>query len=144
MWWLQAEWKGPPDWGCGAAGDSGLCDWLGREIASPLIPAYGEFLSGFVVPNLAWTGAIIWASEVFIAVSLILGLFTRLGAMIGTIISVNLLVGLWAVPHEWYWTYVFLIFVNFFFVLTRAGRWLGLDALIVSRLSPSSPLRWLV
>lgn len=145
MWFTQTQWKMPPDWGCGPSGDRGLCDWIQREINSPLIPAYRDFLAGFVQPNLGWLGAFIYATELVIAISLIFGLFVRIGALIATAQSLNLLIGLWNVPNEWYWTYVFLACINFVFFLTNAGRTFGLDALIMPRLEPNVPraLRWL-
>jgi hypothetical protein len=38
--------------------------------------------------------------------------------------------GLYRQPDEWPWLYVFLIFVQGFFVVTNAGKSLGFDAVI--------------
>jgi hypothetical protein len=75
----------------------------------------------------------VWAGETFIAVSLMLGLFTRLGGLLGTLMALNLWLGLYNRPNEWHWTYVFLILLNGFFLFLRAGRALGIDALIAPK-----------
>jgi thiosulfate dehydrogenase [quinone] large subunit len=146
MWLQQVQWKMPPDWGCTPNRDRGLCDWIQREIDYPLIPLYRDILVGFVQPNLDWFGGVVWAVELVIAVALLLGLFTKIGALLATGMGINLLIGLWNVPHEWYWTYVFLIFVSIFLFLANAGRPLGLDHVIQPRLASRLPraLRWLV
>jgi thiosulfate dehydrogenase (quinone) large subunit len=159
LWWSQLSWKMPPDFGCGPRGlasigqanASGLCDWIGQELAYPLLPAYRDFLASLVVPNLAWMGYLIWATEAFIAVSLLLGLFTRLGGLVGLAMSLNLYIGLAAVPHEWDWSYKMLGLLCAIFMFTAAGRWIGLDALLQPRLEraaraggPARLLRWLV
>src|SRR5438477_260777 len=52
---------------------------------------------------------------------------------IGFVQGVNLTIGLWAVPNEWYWTYVLLALINLTLALTAAGRYLGVDALLHPR-----------
>ena len=44
--------------------------------------------------------------------------------------TLPLWIGLYRQPEEWPWLYVFLIFVQGFFVVTNAGKSLGLDALV--------------
>lgn len=133
LWFQQLLWKLPPDFGCTASRDQGLCDWIGREIQSPLIPAYADFLRVLILPNLAFFGWLIWFAEAAVAISLLLGLLTRLGGLLGGLQALNLLIGLWNVPHEWYWSYLMLALLNFLFMLTPAGHWWGLDR----RLRPS-------
>ena len=140
LWFQQLLWKLPPDFGCGPARDQGLCDWMQREIASPLIPAYAVFVRDLVLPNLAVLGWLVWLTEAAIAVSLLLGLLTRLGGLLGFAQGANLLIGLAAVPHEWYWTYVMLALFCLLFALTGAGRWWGLDAWLLPRLRASGGL----
>lgn len=139
LWFTQLLWKLPwNNYGCAAgalvpaAGSSGLCDWIGREIASPRWPAYKSFLEGFVTPNLNWLALLIVAGEAFVALTLMLGLFTRVGAFAGTLMAINLFVGLTAVPAEWDWTYLMLIALNVVFIIV-GGRFVGLDALLHSR-----------
>jgi uncharacterized membrane protein YphA (DoxX/SURF4 family) len=68
---------------------------------------------------------------VLIAVTLILGLFSRLGALVGTLMAINLWLGLYRSPAEWPWTYFFLIVVQIMLLVQRPGRSLGLDAILL-------------
>jgi hypothetical protein len=68
---------------------------------------------------------------------LILGLFVRLGGVIGALQILNLWLGLYWAPGEWPWTYFFLLVLMLNFAVHRYGRALGLDAIIVSRIGSS-------
>lgn len=140
LWFQQLLWKLPPDFGCTPAGDQGLCDWLNREIQNPAIPVYADLVRNVVQPNLGILGWLVWLAEAGIAVSLLLGLLTRLGGLIGFAQAMNLLIGLAAVPGEWYWSYVMLAMFCLLFALTGAGRWLGIDGYLLSHRRISGPL----
>jgi hypothetical protein len=138
LWATQLMWKMPPLFGCGpdlrVGLDGGLCDWVGREIANPLFPWYRAFLEGIVVPNFALFGWLVWLTESFIFVSLFFGIFARLGGLAGTLQALNLTIGLWAVPHEWYWTYIMLALLNALVLFTGAGRFIGVDRWLLPHL----------
>src|SRR6266404_876526 len=72
--------------------------------------------------------------EVLTAVSLMLGIFVRLGGVVGALQIVNLWLGLYSAPSEWPWTYFFLFLLMLSFALHHYGRSLGLDSVIVTRL----------
>ena len=74
------------------------------------------------------------------AVSLILGIFVRLGGVIGALQILNLWLGLYSAPNEWPWTYFFLLLLMLNFALHHYGRSLGLDAILVSRLGERKTL----
>lgn len=142
LWFTQLLWKLPwANYGC-PAGElvprpdaTGLCDWIGREIREPRYNLYLDFLNGFVSPNLGWMAFLIVGSEAVMAFSLMTGAFTRLGALAGLAMGINLFIGLTAVrrPYEWDWTYLMLPALNAVFVAI-GGRWVGLDALLHPRL----------
>src|SRR6266404_6206109 len=73
-----------------------------------------------------------------IASLLITGTAVRLSGIIGAAMAINLWLGLYSTHGEWPWTYFFLIVVQLMFALNRAGRSLGVDALIVHRLREAS------
>lgn len=135
LWYTQTLWKKPPTFGCGADRKSGLCDWVGQEIAYPKFAWYKALLVNVIQPNLDTLGWLIYFTELTTAILLALGLLTRLGGLLGAAQGVNLLLGLWAVPHEWYWTYLLLALINLTLALTAAGRFLGLDALLHPRVA---------
>ena len=120
FWISQFSWKPPPKFGCP---DQGLCLWIGKEIANPLIPLYGEMVRTVIQPNALAVGWFSFLVETAVGVSLVLGLFTRLGGLVGTLWSLNLLVGLVAIPGETFWYYLSLILLNVqFFALGDRGQ----------------------
>ena len=140
LWFTQLLWKLPwNNFGCPAgallpaAGTSGLCDWIGKEIANPRYPAYKDFLTGFITPNISWLAFFIVAGEAFVCFSLMTGFLTRLGGFVGFAMAINLFIGLTAVPGEWDWTYLMLIVANALFIVV-GGRFIGLDAMLYARL----------
>jgi hypothetical protein len=134
LWFQQLLWKLPPDFGCGPARDQGLCDWMQREVANPAVPLYGALVGNVILPNIGVLGWLVWLMEAAIAVSLLLGLLVRLGGLLGFVQGLNLMIGLAAVPGEWYWTYLMLALFCLLFALTSAGRWWGLDGYLLPRL----------
>jgi len=65
--------------------------------------------------------------------SLFLGLFTVLGGISGGLFQVNIMLGAYSVPGEWYWIWFLLIAPHFVFAHSRAGRRLGIDRLLHDR-----------
>ncbi len=140
LWFTQLLWKLPwNNFGCApgalipAANTGGLCDWIGKEIASPRYPLYKDFLTGFISPNLSWLAFLIVGGEAFVCFSLMIGFLTRLGGLVGALMAINLFIGLTAVPGEWDWTYLMLPLINAIFIIV-GGRFIGLDAVLYPRL----------
>lgn len=140
---------------------SGLCDWIGIESVwaraphpvlvadmrsaggpnifidiGPLAAGNGAFIDAFVKPNIAWFGYVVWGMEAFIAVSMILGLFSRAGALVGFAQAMQLWVGLAGIsnPFEWEWSYNWMPVLSLLLLAYAPGRIFGLDALIRPRL----------
>jgi hypothetical protein len=76
---------------------------------------------------------VVYFTELSLAVAYILGFLVRPMGVVGTLFATHLWLGLYRQPEEWPWLYVFLIFVQAFFVVTDAGKSLGLDAVIARR-----------
>jgi len=143
LWYTQLLWKLPPQFGCPAdfavstslkARTTGLCDWTGLMVEYSKLPLQADLVNRFVVPNMATVGWLIWLMEAFVAVSLILGLFTRLGGLAALVQGINLYIGVTAIPFEWYWTYGMLTVLGLVFLAVPTGRVFGLDALLRPRL----------
>jgi hypothetical protein len=144
---------------------SGLCDWIGIEAVYATEPRpffvanldnrgapeiaidlgwaarlNGAFIENVVKPNIAWFGYLIWAAEAFIVVSLLLGLFSRLGGLVAIAMSAQLMIGLGGIsnPYEWEWAYINMVLLAILVFAFAPGRILGLDALIRPRLLASA------
>jgi hypothetical protein len=61
--------------------------------AYSIFPPHRWLVRTLIVPNLSWMGWGIFLIEVSLAVSLIFGLFTRLGGILGLLMALNLLLG---------------------------------------------------
>ena len=123
MWWQQTLWKIPPNF-------DGLKYWMEQEAAHAAIPLQGTLVATVVLPNLWLFGPLVYAVELVIGVSLMLGLASRAGAFLGLLMGLNLWFGLYSAPGEWPWTYMFLIIIQAWFAIDPPGRCLGADALM--------------
>jgi len=129
MWWQQTLWKLPPHYtDLPGVPDSGLRHWMIEMVNNASFSIQSRFVQDIVLPHFRVFAPMVYAIEVFIAISLILGLFTRLGAALGALVAVNMWLGLYRAPYAWPWTYFFLIVIQVSFVIFDAGRSLGLDA----------------
>jgi uncharacterized membrane protein YphA (DoxX/SURF4 family) len=126
MWWQQSLWKIPPNF-------DGLIYWMRQEVDHAALALQSALVGGVVLPHILVFGTLVYAIEVSIGVSLMLGLWSRGGAMLGALMAINLWLGLYSAPGEWPWTYMFLIVIQALFVLDPPGRSLGLDALLRGR-----------
>jgi uncharacterized membrane protein YphA (DoxX/SURF4 family) len=143
MWWQQSLWKLPPfytDHPEEPFGATGLAYWMGLMGKHAAIPLQADFVNKIVLPHFYLFAPIVYGAEVFVAVSLILGLFVRLGSVIGALQILNLWLGLYSAPNEWPWTYFFLLLLMLNFALHHYGRSLGVDAILVSRLGERKTL----
>ena len=143
LWIQQLVWKMPPTYG-------GLRAFVEREAQAAIVPGYSFIVKNVFLAHFPVLGAGVWTSELIVAVSLLLGLFTRLGAALALLLSLQLYVGLAYAPGEWYWTYAMLVLLSLVLLAVPAGRRLGLDQLLAARFQTSTAsrfialLRWLV
>ena len=151
LWWQQSKWKVPSD-DFGRKSGGGLWYWVHQEIQFPTVNAYRDFLVNVMIPHWTFFGWMTLVTETFIGATLILGLFTRFGALVALGMAANITIGILSVPHEWGWTYTMLIMLAAIFLLTGAGRTIGLDAFLAPRLERAASggnrlaglLRWLM
>ena len=124
MWYQGSLWKLPLPVSGGFAGwTQALAEnaafefhrWIARAIFVPLLPVINS---------------LVYLTELSLAVAFILGFMVRPMAVIGMLFVAHLWLGLYHHPAEWPWLYIFLIFVQGFFLLNNAGKSLGLDALL--------------
>jgi hypothetical protein len=141
-------------------GSAGLCFWLGLEsiyqdlprqvlvadmqpaglpkIGLPITPVAqlnGALIDGVIIPNIAFFGWLIWLAELWVVISMLFGLFTRLGGLVAMGVSAQLYVGLANIPrpYEWEWNYGLMILLSLLMFGLAAGRIWGLDAALRPR-----------
>jgi hypothetical protein len=137
LWFQQLFWKMPPTF-------AGLYPYIVRESQHTIIPGYGyilqhTFLSGCTSLQSASgctlfvpLAAGVWIAELIVAISLMFGLFTRFGAILGSVLAFQLYVGL--AYTEWIWTYGMLVLLCLVLTAVPAGRRLGVDQWFAPRL----------
>jgi len=134
LWWQQTLWKLPPTYTDNPDGVSGgLHYWIGEMVQHAAFDWQRTFVAQVVQPNFYLFAPQVYATEVVIAISLLLGLFTKVGGVLGALMSINLWLGLYRAPYEWPWAYFFLILLQITCVVYAAGRSLGLDAVLNRR-----------
>jgi hypothetical protein len=138
LWWQQSLWKIPPTYTDNPDGSGGLRYWMGEMAKWASTGLQRHFVKDVVLPHFYFFAPQVYFSEVLIAFTLILGLFSRLGAFVGTLMAINLWLGLYRSPAEWPWAYFFLIVIQIMFLVQRPGRSLGLDAILLRREQESS------
>lgn len=126
MWWQQSLWKIPPNF-------DGLRFWMQQMAEHASIPLQGQLVRDVVLPNIQIFGSLVYGTEVFIGLSLMLGISARLGALLGLLMALNLWLGLYSAPNEWPWTYAFIVILQLWFLIDPPGRSLGADALLRRR-----------
>jgi uncharacterized membrane protein YphA (DoxX/SURF4 family) len=134
FWWQQSLWKMPPlytDHPDAPFGQTGLAYWMGLMGKHAAVPLQADFVNHIVLPHFYLFAPIVYVAEVLTGVSLMLGVFVRLFAVIGALQIFNLWLGLYSAPGEWPWTYFFLFLLQSMFAVHCYGRSLGIDALIV-------------
>src|SRR6185312_15757666 len=88
MWWQQTLWKLPPyytDQPQEPFGTTGLAYWMGLMGKHAAIPLQADFVNNIVLPHFYLFAPIVYALEVLTGVSLMLGGFVRLFAVIGAL-----------------------------------------------------------
>jgi hypothetical protein len=145
-----------------ANGSSGLCFWMGLESVfaeqprrvlvadmraaglpdigvniTPLAKINGALLDNVIIPNIRVFGWLVWLTEFTAFLLLLLGLFSRLGALAALGISIQLYVGLANIPrpYEFEWTYGLMVALSIGLLGLAPGRVLGVDGWLRGRLA---------
>jgi uncharacterized membrane protein YphA (DoxX/SURF4 family) len=124
MWFQGSLWKLP------LPVSGGLKFWLEQEIPHAAFRPHAWLVEHILAPNLWLINTPIFLTELGMGLALMIGFLVRPAAAIGILFVLQLWLGLYLHPAEWPWLYIFLIFVQGFFIMHAAGRSLGLDALL--------------
>jgi thiosulfate dehydrogenase (quinone) large subunit len=126
LWLTALIWKLPPNF-MPLEGLRSLREWMELEVQYPFLPVYGQFVQSIVLPNFTLFAWATFTVELLIGLGLLLGAFTRAAAVLGLLMSLNLMIGLLEVPNEWPWSYIMLVLFQVVFIFTAPGRVWGVD-----------------
>jgi uncharacterized membrane protein YphA (DoxX/SURF4 family) len=112
--------------------------WTGALAKYTSFPLHASLVNAVFLPHLNIVQPLVYLTEICFAVSLSLGLFTRLSSLIIVLFTAHLWIGLYNDPTEWPWTYIAIIIAHGMFITGLAGRSLGMDNLL--RRSPPALL----
>ena len=112
-----------------------LYGWIWQEIHHPTFGLYKRFLESVVIPHFTFFGYMTFFTEIALGCSLLLGLFTVLGGIGGALWQLNIALGAYSVPGEWYWIWPLLIAPHLVFAHSHAGSVVGLDLFLQPWLS---------
>ncbi|MHA2091738.1 MAG: DoxX family protein [Candidatus Kariarchaeaceae archaeon] len=107
----------------------GQLEWM-RD--SHPVSFVADFLDSLVIPNSSLFLWLVILTELSIAISLGLGLFTKLGSVLGGLMSATLWLFTLGWP-EWFWTYPLIFFPHILFFLVGSGKQTGLDRILLKK-----------
>ena len=126
LWLANLAWKLPPTSGATTR------RVFSTTSSSPAEHAVGAPLrtlaNGVLIPHFTLFGWIVFLVELVVGLSLLLGLWTRIGALLGVgqALAITLLVV--RAPDEWIWTFLLLIAMSLVVALTPSGARLSVDS----------------
>ncbi len=112
-------------------------EWVMKESEYSPIPPYKWFLDTIVIPHITFWGWVQFLTEMFLAITLILGIFVGITGLIATLWALNIAIGSVFVPGEILYNLQYFVLVPLILALTRSGRVYGLDAWLRPRLLAS-------
>jgi thiosulfate dehydrogenase (quinone) large subunit len=128
LWIENAGWKRPPDFGS-------LRHFTEFAVSDPVVPPFSWLVENVVLPNLAFFGWMTLLLEASLGAFLLVGLATRLWALIGIGQTVTIMMSVLNAPNEWEWSFYLMILAHLALFATAAGRSFGLDAILRPRLA---------
>ncbi len=131
LWFQQLSWKMPPTF-------KGLHPYLVKEGMHTILPGYSYIIQHVFLPNFILLAAGVWTAELLVSLCLIFGIFTRFGALLSVLLSLQLFFGLAFARGEWYWTYGMLVLLGLAIATVPAGRRFGFDQFIAPRLQAAA------
>lgn len=109
---------------------SGFLTRVGLQNAHPF---YSQFLSGLIIPHVATVAVLIVVAESAVALALITGTATRLGAVVAMLLSTNYMFA----KGLWWWNPSSndgaFFMIALVLAICAAGRTFGVDALFAKR-----------
>jgi uncharacterized membrane protein YphA (DoxX/SURF4 family) len=104
-----------------------------QEVLERAHPFYRQFLEQVVLPNAAVFATLVTGAELFVGITLVVGLLTRLSAAVAVVLTLNYMLA----KGAWFWTPssndAAFVAIGLALLIGAAGRTLGLDAFLARR-----------
>ena len=122
LWIENAGWKTPPDF-------ASLRKFTSFAVEYPVLAPFSWVVETIVLPNFAFFGWVTLLLEASLGAFLLIGLATRLWAVVGLGQTTAITLSVLNAPHEWEWSYYLMALAHVALFATAAGRSYGLDGL---------------
>jgi thiosulfate dehydrogenase [quinone] large subunit len=133
LWVQNAGWKTPPDFGADSSPVRGLRKFTGYAVEHEVFPPYAWLVDNVVLPNFTLFGWVVLLTEASLGAFLLVGLATRLWAVVGIAQTLAITLSVLNAPEEWHWSYFLMLIAHVALLATAAGRAYGLDGLLRPR-----------
>jgi thiosulfate dehydrogenase (quinone) large subunit len=130
LWIQNSYWKVPPHFGADHTPPDGLYQFTRDAVDHPVFGPYAWLVEHVVLPNFGFFGWMVLFVEVSLGAFLLVGLATRLWAVVGVGQSLAITLSVLNTPNEWHWSYYLMIAANLMLFAVAAGRAGGLDGVL--------------
>lgn len=130
LWIQNSGWKIPPNFGQAGERPSGLFEFTSLAVEHPVFPPYSWAVENIVLPNLTLFGWMVLLLEAALGGFLLVGLATRLFALLAMAQVVAISLSVLNAPGEWHWAYILMFLGHVAIFGLAAGRTAGLDGLL--------------
>lgn len=124
LWIQNVSWKDPSN------NFASLRHFTELAVERPVFPPYAWLVDNVVLPNMTLFGWVTLLVEAGLGAFLLVGLATRLWALVGAAQSAAIALSVLNAPHEWPWAYYLMILIHLAFFATAAGRAYGVDGVL--------------
>jgi thiosulfate dehydrogenase (quinone) large subunit len=132
LWLENLTWKFPPEFG--RDNPKGLLYSFRQAEDHAVLGFLRSFVHDVVIPHFTLFGWLVFLVELTAGALLTLGLFTRLGALVGSVEVLIITLLVVQAPNEWFWTYAMFFAINLVLLLTPAAAdRLSVDAWLLRR-----------
>jgi thiosulfate dehydrogenase [quinone] large subunit len=128
LWIQNVMWKLPPDFG--RARNADLFVYVNDAVEHPVVAPWSWVVEHVVLPNYVAFGWMTLLAESAIGAFLLVGLATRLFALLGVAQSIAIALSVLNTPGEWHWSYYLMIMAHLMLFAVAAGRAYGVDAVL--------------
>ncbi|MFC4494678.1 DoxX family protein [Streptomyces ovatisporus] len=130
MWIQNVAWKHPPDFGNDTDPPRDLYKWTLNGVEHEVLGVWAWLTEHVILPNFlvfAWAAYLV---EACLGAFLLVGLATRLWALIGLAQTTAITLSVLYAPHEWFWAYILIYVAHLALLATAAGRAHGVDGVL--------------